>query len=421
MPRSSFAMLGMVALGSAVGASSALAQPSRYVALGTWESPTVRWGNRLAEALELRRATVDPARPPGRSLQPRALQILEDALLRKYPRLLRGSRIRARELVLRRYQRNPAQLRGIQAEALFLDRNPDWRYVSKPNASQHDVYLLRRGLPPRNGQVKVHASGDPSLYARDMIADHRAHRFFVPDDHVEALREHLRQAGRFRDAARVSGTGFTYAELEAKCADAVRAAAREKYAGYISLGMTLGLSVGGVVWDAFHGRLDTNQAGYHLLRSGSLVAVGVGADQGLRFVYGGVLRGTLRGNVIVAVATSVGEIGWLLYEHGWRRAFYEPSFYEAAVGGVSAAGLGLLVGTWVTGLAAETGWWAPVIGGGAGLVAGTAGYIGGRTATRWTLEVVAPEMMRKQERLWVATVRQVIETRLDAARAPIGQ
>jgi hypothetical protein len=347
------------------------------------------------------------------------LQLLEDALLRKHPHLLKGSRIKARELVLRRYQHNPAQLRGILAEALFLDRAADWRYVAKPNAPQHDVYLLRPGLPPLNGQVKVHASGDPSTYARDMIADHRAHRFLVPDDHVEALRAHLRQAGRFRDAGRVSPAGFTYAELEARCTGAFRAAAREKHAGFVSLGMALGLSVGDVAWDALHGRLDTNQAGYRLLRSGSLVAVGVGTDQALRLSYGGVLRGALRGNAVVAAAVSVAEIGWLLHEHGWRQAFYEPSFYEAAVGGVSATGLGLGVGTLVTGLAAETGPWAPVIGCGAGLLAGTAGYFGGRAATRWTLEVLAPEMLRKQERLWVGTARQTVETRLDAARAPI--
>lgn len=417
MARSSSALLGIVAVWLLAAVARVSAQPATCTPLGAWESPTVQWEKKLADALTARQLRANAARPPAYSMQPRPLQLLEDALLRKHPKLLGGSRVKAREVVMRRYMDKDrygnhgqrARLRGTFAEALYLDRHPEWQYVAKPNASQHDVCLIRPGLPPLNGQVKVHVSGDASKYADDMLKDYRAHQFLVPDDHAESLRDHLRQAGRFRDANRVKPAGFTYAELEAQYASAFRSATRERYAGCISLGAALGVSVGDVAWDSLHGRIDSNVAGYRLIRAGTLAAVGLGADKSLRFACGGVLRGTLRGNALVAAAISVTDIGWLIHEHGWRQAFYEPSFYEAAVGGVSAAALGLGVGTVVAGLAAETGPWAPVIGGVAGGLASAGGYFGGAKVTRWALEAIAPEMVRKQERDRIENAKRQIE------------
>ena len=101
-------------------------------------------------------------------------EVLLDALLRKHPKLLHNSPELAKQLLLRRYANNLPQLRGVMAEALCVDRNPELLYVKNPNAPQHDVYQWVNGRrTPFNGQVKFHSSGDPAVYARDMGKDYR--------------------------------------------------------------------------------------------------------------------------------------------------------------------------------------------------------------------------------------------------------
>ena len=79
--------------------------------------------------------------------------------------------------------------------------------------------------------------------------------------------------------------------------------------------------------------------------------------------------------------------------------------------------VGLPVGTWVTALAAETGPFAPVIGGAAGLVAagatGAVGYIGGSAGTRWIINLVAPGMVEEQENQALRRVRAKRNQRLE--------
>jgi hypothetical protein len=77
------------------------------------------------------------------------------------------------------------------AEAYFADRNPDENYVRRANAPQHDFTRLLANGQRRNTQVKFHTSGTPSQYVADMRADWRAHKFAVPDDHVDALKTYL--------------------------------------------------------------------------------------------------------------------------------------------------------------------------------------------------------------------------------------
>lgn len=99
------------------------------------------------------------------------------------------------------------------AEAIFIDRNPEWLYVKKPNAPQHDVYRTILGQSRVYGQIKYHDDLDPSQYARDMIDDNRSKRFFIPDDHVEPTKAYLESKKRMKDYARVRPIGATSAEI----------------------------------------------------------------------------------------------------------------------------------------------------------------------------------------------------------------
>jgi hypothetical protein len=353
--------------------------------------------------------------------------------LRKHPKLLKNSPVKARELLLRRYSNNPAQLRGIMAEAMFLDHNPEWGYVQKPNASQHDVYRWVLGRrTPMTGQIKYHANGNPVTYAADMVKDYRSERFFIPDDHVEPTRTYLqRQADKlsaagdkqgaaqaYRNRNRVQPMGVQSSDIASSTNEAAKAYAREKYATYVSLGASLALALGPNMYDWASGDIAANQALYRTTRALSLLGVGVGTDLALMAVKEGALRGTIRGNVIVGTALTITEVTWLLYEHGWQRAFYQPQFYEQVVGGVSGIALGFAGGMAATVLTAEMGPWVAIPAGFVtGVVAGTVGYVGGRSGTYMVLDAVFPEMIQQQERQQLESVKSSISKGITALQS----
>jgi hypothetical protein len=260
----------------------------------------------------------------------------------------------------------------------------------------------------------------------DMKKDWRATKFAVPDDHVEPLKARLeaeysqcKAAGNLagarqaaRNLGRVRGIRANSQEILHARIEAVRDAAQEGYSTYVSFGASLALALGPTIWDWADGNLTGDKALHRTTRALSLVSVGLGTDAILLTIKNGALRGTLRGNLIVGTAVTITEVTWLLYEHGWSRAFYQPVFYEEVVGGVSSMGVGLTAGVMATAAASETGPWAPVIGTGVGVIAGTAAYIGGRSATRAILELVAPEMFRRQEGEQLAAAKAGIERRI---------
>ena len=80
------------------------------------------------------------ARPYLPGLRPVELELLEDALRRKMPITIGNSREKAHAKIIRNSLRDPVKrshIKGILAEALFLEKNPNWLYVRSPTASQH--------------------------------------------------------------------------------------------------------------------------------------------------------------------------------------------------------------------------------------------------------------------------------------------
>ena len=418
--------------------STAEGQTITYRPLRSWIDPTAeayaRWNGELQSRIAGANPVRAEARPQLAGLKPKSVELLEDGLLRKQKRGLRNDSRLARRAISNLYRRpiyGRNVLHGSMAEAIFVDRNQAWGYVGKPNAAQHDVYRWVNGRrTPFNGQVKYHDSGRSSLYARDMLSDWRADRFFIPDDHVEPTRAYLRSealrleaAGdklgadrRWRDYGRVCPIGATSAEIRTATSEAARSVARERYATYTSLGATLAMSLGPTIYDWATGDLSANIAAYRVVRSLSLMGIGVGTDMALRQIARGALRGTLRGNAITGAAISIMETAWLLHEHGWGRAFYQPEFYEQAAGGMSALALGLAGSAYATALAVETGPWAPVIVLGAGVLTGTVGYFGGKAGARAMLEILSPEMLRREERYRIASVKSSLDRQIAALR-----
>jgi hypothetical protein len=154
----------------------ALGQSVAYEPLGTWVDPQTgalaRWNARVLQASV--RPGVSPTSDtrPQFAGRPKSVELLENYFLQKHPKLLQSSPERARQLILRRYSNRPGPLRGYMAEAMFMDRNPEWNLVRGNNAPQHDV---TRRIPgrraPFNGQIKYHDSGTSALYARDMVKE----------------------------------------------------------------------------------------------------------------------------------------------------------------------------------------------------------------------------------------------------------
>lgn len=406
-------------------ASSAVGQTTTYQPFRTWTDPQkaayIKW-----DISRQVRSMAPEARPTLPGLQLKDVELLKDGLLRKHPRLLKNSPRAAGELIVRRYASNPKQLRGIMGEALFLERNPEWGYVKKPNAPQHDVYRWIPGRQtPMTGQVKV-LSGGNSEYARAMRKDWRSQRFFVPDDHVESLRafwerravrlqargDHGGYSEACRQRSRVSPAGFTMQQAGARTSNAAKGCLVEKYSAYTSLGASLALAVGPTMWDWARGSLPANQTLYRTTRALSLLGVGVGTDLSLALIRQGALRGSLRGNAITGTAIVITETTWLLYENSWSQALGTPEFYESLAGSVTGLAFAMIAGgatvAWVPG----PGW---VIGGTAiltGAVAETAGYVGGRAATQVIYEILAPEKLQQRQNDRLAEVGNTIARRI---------
>lgn len=423
------------------------AQTSVYSPLSTWRSSLSSWES-ARSSLETS-SKPQSARAVLAGIRPVSIELLQDALLRKHQKLLRDNSGMARRVILDKHIGNDTersringrnQLNGAMAEALFLHKNPDWKYVSKPNASQHDVYRLGVGKrPPLNGQVKFHVSGRPEIYARDMVKDYRAHRFFVPNDHVHPVREYwLRQyeaakvrgdaAGAqqaARNAGRVQPMGVTSQEVVTSTKQASQFAAAESRAVYLSLSAGVVLSLGQIGWDYAHGTLSADQAAYRSTKALTLIGTGIAADATLLMIRQGALRGTLKGNLIVGGVVLLVETSWNVYEHGGVAAFRHPEFYEQLGGSVSAIGIGgvaaFYTGVAATAAASELGPAAPIVGTATGFVVGTGvgivAYIGGRSATGWLIRAISPELYQQYEQQQITAAIDAIAQGISSAQS----
>lgn len=426
----------------------AAAQSRVYSPYSTWRQPISVWESNRASLDSLSKN--QSSRPLLVGLRPLPVELLQDALIRKHPKLLQNDPSMARRLMSNRYlgkRGSPRsringrnQLHGAMAEALFLQKNPEWKYVSKPNAPQHDVYRSGIGKrPPQNGQVKFHRSGRPDAYARDMIKDYRAHRFFVPDDHVQGLREHwLRQYDlaesrgdavgakhAARNAGRVQPMGVNSQDVIANTKQAAQFAAAESRTVYVSLAAGVAVSLGQIGWDYSHGRLSADQAAYRTAKVLTLIGTGFSADATLILVREGALRSGLKGNLIVGAVVLLVDTSWSVYEHGGLTAFRHPEFYEQLGGSVSAIGIGGVAAFYSGGAAAaaasELGPLALLVGGGTAMVVGTSvgivAYIGGRSATSWLVRSMWPELYQQYEQQQIDSAKDRIARRIALAQS----
>lgn len=421
------------------------AQTPLYLPLSKWQSHLTSWESTLAVSeASSARVSGQPVLP---GLRPQSVELLQDALLRKHPRLLRNDQQLARQLILRRYtgkggswqSRNNGrnQLRGAIAEAMFLERNPDWKYVLKPNAPQHDVYrhvLGRR--PPLNGQVKFHVSGDPGIYAQDMLADFQAHRFFVPDDHlppVRALWLQKYEAAKLRgdqaamkiaarNAGRVQPMGVKSSEIAASTRRAVEYAAGERMALYVTMGSAVAISLGSIGWDYSHGAISQDQAVYRATKAMALIGTGVGANVALSMFRGGALSGTVKGSLLVGAVVLIAETSWNIQELGGFNAFRQPEFFEQLGGSMSATVIGgiagLEAGVAATLASSELGPLAPVVGTATGIAVGAGvgvvAYIGGRSTAGFLIRSFAPSLYQQYEQQQIGVAKAEIRKRISA-------
>ncbi|MGO9530954.1 MAG: hypothetical protein ACLP3B_07210 [Syntrophobacteraceae bacterium] len=332
-------------------------------------------------------------------------------------------------------------LNGYMAEALFLDKNADWNYVRKSNHPQYDVWRKNpTGKGNITGQIKYHANGKPEIYAVDMKGDNRAKYFFVPDDHVDSLKSHLKakadqalaagnkeEAARlYRDMNRVKGMGVSSTAIASGPQKAAREARFIRAAPYVFLGVAAILTIGPTAWEWYRGDIATTEAVSKLGKGGSTLLTGVVTDRALAYYRGGILRGTMRGNVLTAAAVLLVDTGWQVYESGgFNNAVQNPDFLMRFGGDVGATTCGLIGGTLGAegGAAVGTSVGGPLggtIGGIAGgIIVGTGsgmvGYWGGHEGTRWVLKKFAPEMLYEEENRYIKVVLKNIQKEIAEA------
>jgi hypothetical protein len=225
---------------------------------------------------------------------------------------------------------------GNLAEQQFLRDNPNWRLVSNPIAPQNDVYRWVNGQL-EGGQIKTHHPGRTGQYARDMLKDNRAERFFIPDDHVDAVRRDIerhiereqqraarqRQLGNHARAARHEGKvgtwqrnlnrvapmGRTYAELESAVTRAAKGFCRRAAGGtgLLGGGAVIILDGGIVLYRAANGELTPQE------RQSSLVGTGIKAGAVGTAVGCAVLLGA---NPIGLPVIVIGGVAYFIADYG---------------------------------------------------------------------------------------------------------
>lgn len=421
------------------------AQTPAFAPFSDWRSPFVKWDANRANYESANRSLSPKPVLPGLRLE--SIELLQESLTRKFPNHFAKHHGQERRVIGDKYFGKGSDksringrntLNGVMAEALFLRKNPQWNYVSKSNATQHDVWrpsFDRR--PPINGQVKFHSNGSPATYAMDMIKDYRAHRFFVPDDHVDNLRSYLKRNYELaklkgdlvktkklaRDIGRVQPLGCTSKEICVATKQSAQFNVAERNASYVSLGAAVSLSIGQIGWDYAHGSISADQATYRVAKAVSLMGTGLLANQALSFVKNGAFRGTLKGNLLVGAVILLVETSWNIAEHGGWNAFQNAGFYEQLGGSVSALAVGstaaFYAGTTATMVFSETGPAAPFIGAATAFVVGSGvgmvAYLGGRSASSAIIRNFFPELYQQQVRSEIAAAKSRIENRIREA------
>lgn len=379
----------------------------------------------------------ESARPIVAGLRDEALELFEDSLRRKRPISVGNSRAAAHGAIVRTAWRDPmkrSHMKGAMAEAMFLAKNPQWGYVASAQASQHDVYSWLEGRrSPWTAQIKTHIASNPSVYANDMLTDHRSALFLVPDDHVAQLRSHwqervtsLRSSGQpeaaaeaERQLARIRGLGFDTKSLDSSMMRAVRHASAEHYAGYVSVASTLAFAIASMTWNTDGSPPTSDQQLDQLGRATSLFTAERVATTYVR--AGGhellsvrtataqrgstLVAGSLRGSAIVGATIVATDSLYSLATQGGSAVFRRHDFYSNLGGSVPSIGAGLIAGEYVTGATAN-----PIFGVTAAMAAGMIAYIGGSALAELALDKIDPEVLRVQERLATKHANWWIET-----------
>jgi hypothetical protein len=218
---------------------------------------------------------------------------------------------------------------------------------------------------------------------------------------------------------RVKGSGDTTTQVDRATQRGLTDARTARVTPYVFLGVATALLVVPTVWDLSQGEIDGVEAAKRLIPGGSAVFSGIVADRALNKWKGGLLRGTLRGNVMMACVVLMVDTSWRVYEHGGiSTALQSPEFVINLGGGISATGLALAggyagakVGGAIGAFFGPEGVPIGVIIGSVvvGSAAGVAGYAGGSQGTRWALETFRPELLYKQEDAYSQNLRKDIE------------
>jgi len=368
----------------------------------------------------------ESSRPYLPGIRDEALELFEDSLRRKRPVSVGNSRANAHAAIVRTAWRDPmkrSHMKGAMAEAMFLARNPQWGYVASAQASQHDVYSWLQGRKsPWTAQIKTHIAPNPSIYAADMLLDHRSALFLVPNDHVDPLRSHwldritsLRSSGQLdlaaeaeRQYGRIRGLGFDTKDLDSSMMRAVRNASAEHYAGYVSVASALALTVASMTWSADGSRQSSDQQLHQLGLGASVIAADrlatnyvrqAGGNQlypakgGIAHRGNALVAGGLRGSAIVGTAIVATDSLYSVATQG-SAVFKRREFYTNLGGSISSVSASLLAGQYVAGATVN-----PVLGVTAALATGVIVYIGGSKLTDVALDKIDPEFLRVQERL----------------------
>jgi hypothetical protein len=300
-------------------ASAQTSVPSYRFFEGVLDSPFQAWSE-ARSSLQTGSSTDTPRRPVLPGAHGRNLELMQDYYVRYYPKATQGGlRSEATRRIANASDFRIGKLRGFMAEAIYLEKHPEWKYPSKPNTEKVDVYRSqpdgRRGI--HGAQIKFHIDGSPARYAREMLGYRKTQRFVVPDDHVEPLKSYLLSVGRESEIWRVHGVGESSSTIDQRTRQARREAINVRSAPYMLLGTATALELGPVAYQLLTGELTNEEAQKSLVRAAPPLGMAI-ADQALKHrPFGnGNLRGATKGNAIVGTVYFLVDTGMLINEYG---------------------------------------------------------------------------------------------------------
>lgn len=278
------------------------------------------------------------------------------------------------------YASNPrmkGQDMGWMFETFVKNKYKKAQYVQSSTARLNDI-TSRLGKNFYNAQLKVHKSGNPRTYIRDMGKGYNS-LFIIPDDHVKALKDELKKMASERDTLKAM-----------KAAGGITPAQEKQLTKLINFNIESKLSRvrgGGITYKNLEIKLDRGVASL-----GKIAGKGGNAATGATIGASAAKRIAQRAGGAIGLALATYEL-YSIYAQYKNHGMTDRQFKQR-LSSTSAGMAGATAGAYIAGAATSfSGPGAIVV----GAIGGTIGYFVGSMATEASINYYYTRLKEKEK------------------------